>query len=224
MISLLKNTINTLIRFKNGLKRPSRQRNLDLLHKRGETIDSFVIREAKDYDVTALASLHVKTWNETYNGRGPGLQVREHQWRELFKDKERTWFVLVIENKKGELVGFAKGQPYHHHHLPGFNSELNKIYLLREYQRLGLGRKLVGQVARKLLESGMTNMVLFGTPQNPSSGFHETLGAERLHSKGEYSRAVIAGGTWRSWSLFAGYPKRKNPAMSIFILSFCNKT
>jgi len=60
-----------------------------------------------------------------------------------------SWFCFVVENRKGELVGFAKGKTYNHSDLPDFSGELNKIYLLREYQRLGLGRRLVGCVARR---------------------------------------------------------------------------
>jgi len=194
MINRVKNIINTFIRFINNLKRPSKRSNVKLLHERGQTIDSFVIREAVTKDVPSLAALHVKTWNETYGSRGPGQQIREYQWNELFTYTDRNWFVLIIENKDGELIGFAKGQPYNHTDLPEFNGELNKIYLLRDYQRVGLGRKLVGHVARRLLDNGVTNMVVFGVPQNPSCLFYEALGGERLHKRGE----VFQGGyCWR---------------------------
>src|SRR5262249_25941033 len=64
---------------------------------------------------------------------------------------------------------------------------LSKIYLLREYQRLGLGRRLVGHVARRFLSQGVHTMVLFGIPQNPSCAFHEVLGGERLFTEnGEF--------------------------------------
>jgi FR47-like protein len=59
--------------------------------------------------------------------------------------------------------------------------------LLREYQRLGLARRLLGCVARRFLSQGIDTMVLFGTPQNPSCAFHEALGGEKLLAKnGEF--------------------------------------
>ena len=65
--------------------------------------------------------------------------------------------------------------------------ELNKIYLLREYQRVGLGRRLIGHVARRFLMQGIESMLLFGEARNPSNGFYEALGAERLFSdSGEF--------------------------------------
>src|SRR5688572_22207886 len=113
-----KNIVNTCIRFINNLKRPSKHHNTRLLHKHGQTINSLVIRQGLVEDAPALAVLHVKTWNDTYGGRGPGIQIREHQWRELFRETDRKWFVIVIENKKKELVGFAKGQHYASAELP----------------------------------------------------------------------------------------------------------
>jgi len=41
----------------------------------------------------------------------------------------------------------------------------------REYQRQGLGRRLVGHVARRFLGQGIGSMVLFGEARNPSCAF-----------------------------------------------------
>jgi L-amino acid N-acyltransferase YncA len=199
MLNDIKNLFNTGIRFLRGIKRPSKARNEKLLQARHQTIDSFAIRELVAEDLPALAALHVQTWNETYGGRGPSIQIREQQWREQFQSANRDWFVLVIEDNEKMLVGFAKGQPYSHADLPEFNGELNKIYIRKDYQRLGLGRKLVERVAQKFLSKGITNMVLFGIPQNPSCVFHEAMGGERLHKKGE----VFQGGyCWRDLTRF----------------------
>jgi ribosomal protein S18 acetylase RimI-like enzyme len=142
---------------------------------------SFIIREAIAADITALAELHVKTFNETH-GPGPTYEIRERQWREAFEVTDRSWFCCVVEGENGELVGFAKGVPYDHGDLPDFAGELNKIYVLREYHRRGLGRRLVSHVARRFLSQGISSMLLFGDARNPSNGFYETLGAERLFS------------------------------------------
>jgi GNAT superfamily N-acetyltransferase len=143
---------------------------------------SFRIREATRADVPALAQLHVVTFIETHGGplrRGPSYETRERQWREAFESADGSWFCYVIERPDGGLVGFAKGVP-HQDDPPGFAGQLNKIYILREYHRLGLGRLLVGHVARRFLSQGITSMLLFGDAQNPSNGFYEVLGAERL--------------------------------------------
>jgi len=127
----MKNFINSILRFVNGLKRQSKQTNMRLLDERGETTSSFTIREATEKDIPALAVLHVKTWNETYwnVNKPPSFEIREWQWREQFKKTDGNWFCFVVEIKNGQLVGFAKGVSYSSTDLPGYAGELNKIYL-----------------------------------------------------------------------------------------------
>jgi ribosomal protein S18 acetylase RimI-like enzyme len=150
---------------------------------------TFHIRDAHEDDVPALAKLHVETFNETHRGGRPGgptYELRERQWREAFQAQDGSWFCFLVENDRGELVGFAKGKP-HDGGLPGFAGELNKIYVLQRYHRQGIGRLLLCNVARRFLERGVTSMLLFGEATNPSNGFYEAFGAERLYSpSGEF--------------------------------------
>jgi len=147
------------------------------------------IREAHKDDVPALARLHVQTFNETHRGGragGPSFELREHQWHEAFDVNDGTWFCFVVEDEHGELVGFAKGRP-HDGGVPGFAGELNKIYVLRCFHRQGIGRLLLCNVARRFIGKGVTSMLLFGEATNPSNGFYEVFGAERLYSSsGEF--------------------------------------
>jgi ribosomal protein S18 acetylase RimI-like enzyme len=145
---------------------------------------AFHFREARETDVQALATLHVQTFKETHRGGrpgGPSYGLRERQWREAFQRQDGRWFCYVVEDDRGELVGFAKGRP-HDGGVPGYAGELNKIYLLQRVQRRGLGRKLLCLVARRFMERGVTSMLLFGDAANPSNGFYEAFGAERIHS------------------------------------------
>lgn len=137
------------------------------------------IREAMAADIPALARLHVITWNATYVPfliKGPSYEVRERQWREAFARNDPGWFCFVVERSDGEFVGFAQGNKSDH---PEFAGELNKIYLLREYQRLGLGRRLLARVARRFISQGINSMWLYGDARNPSSGAWRALGAEK---------------------------------------------
>lgn len=145
---------------------------------------TFHLREAREADVSALARLHVQTFIETHRRGlpgGPSCELRERQWREAFAQLDGSWFCYVVEDDRGELVGFAKGTP-HDGGVPGYAGELNKIYVLQRVQRQGLGRLLLGAVARRFVERGVTSMLLFGDAANPSNGFYEVFGAERLYS------------------------------------------
>jgi GNAT superfamily N-acetyltransferase len=153
---------------------------------------SYRIRNATTDDIPALARLHVQTFNETHRGGRPGgptYELRERQWREAFGVTDGSWFCFVVEDDHGELVAFAKGTP-HDGGVPGFAGELNKIYALQRVQRKGLGRLLLCTVARRFLGQGVTSMLLFGEATNPSNGFYEAFGAERLYSDaGEFHGA-----------------------------------
>jgi len=147
---------------------------------------TFHIRAARREDVSALARLHVRTFNETHCGgraEGPSYELRERQWQEAFAVRDDSWFCFVVEDDASELIGFAKGTP-HDGGVPGFAGELNKIYVLRRVHRQGVGRLLLCNVARRFVERGITSMLLFGEATNPSNGFYEAFGAERLYSKG----------------------------------------
>jgi ribosomal protein S18 acetylase RimI-like enzyme len=161
---------------------------------------AFHIRDAQEDDVFALAWLHVQTFNETHRGGlggGPSYELREQQWREAFAAKDGSWFCFVVEDDAGELVGFAKGTP-HDGGVSGFAGELNKIYGLRRVHRQGVGRLLLCNVARRFIERGVTSMLLFGEATNPSNGFYEAFGAERLYSpSGEFH----GGYGWRDLQL-----------------------
>ena len=157
---------------------------MNKLHERGESLDSFIFRDATKNDITELGKLHAITWAQTYNAKNQNIQLRQYQWRKAFtEENDGSWFCILVVNKKNELVGFAKGKIYKNNDSSELHGDLNKIYLLSEYQRLGLGTKLFGNVIQRFLSMGVNDMVLFGVPQNPSCAFHEAMGGERLYSE-----------------------------------------
>lgn len=155
---------------------------------------AFLIREATLQDLPELARLHVKTWRDTYEGilterelNVPTVEIRERQWRKTLAEEDNRVFCFVVENEQAALVGFASGKP---HDSGDFAGQLSKIYLLHEYQRQGLGSRLMGHVARRFLACGVVSMILFAEARNPSCRFYEALGGEALpDDKGEVSGA-----------------------------------
>lgn len=105
----------------------------------------FSVRTMTLVDVPAVAALHVATFAETHapGGGGPSLSLREQQWRDAFAVRDGSWFGLVATDANGGLVGFAKRCP-HDGGVICFQGELNKIHVLRNYHRRGVGRRLLG--------------------------------------------------------------------------------
>ena len=128
-----------------------------------------------------------RSWNATYRTtRGPTIATRTRQWTEAFAKEGRRDFVLVLEDRNGRLVGFTWGRP----HQGDYAGELSKIYLRWEYHGLGLGRRMMAETARRLLERGIDSLILFAELSNPTLGFYDRMGGERLiDERGQFGGA-----------------------------------
>jgi len=173
----LRPRIASVLRWFNARTRPTREENHRRLRERGESLDSIVFRDAVADDISALAELHVTTWNATYNTtRGPTIATRTSQWNQVFAKENRRDFVLVLEDRNGRLIGFTWGRP----HESEFEGELSKIYLRWEYHGLGLGRRMMEETARRFIARGIHSFILFAELTNPTLGFYDHMGGERL--------------------------------------------
>ena len=114
---------------------------------------SFELRDATVRDVAALAALHVETFHETHGG-GPPVSVREAQWQRILGAHDATDFTVVVEDAGQQLVAFARGTR-HDGGVPGYQGELDKIYVVRRCHGQGLGRVLVREVAGRFLRQGV---------------------------------------------------------------------
>jgi ribosomal protein S18 acetylase RimI-like enzyme len=164
-------------RYLDSLSRPSAEANARRLREQGESLDSIIVRDAVAADIPALSELHVKLWNATYRtSRGPSIATRVRQWTDVFGKRPRLDFVVVLEDRTGRLIGFAAGKPDHGE----FAGQLSKIYLRWEYHGLGLGRRLMAETGRRFLDRGIESFVLFAERSNPTIGFYDRMGGERL--------------------------------------------
>ena len=188
----LKPHVARLQRWITSRSRPTGARNARRLRERGETLDSIVFRDAVAADIPALAELHVTTWNATYNtSRGPTIATRTWQWNQVFAQANRRDFVLVLEDRSGRLVGFTWGKPDEGE----FQGQLSKIYLRWEYHGLGLGRRMMAETARRFLDRGIQSFILFAELGNPTLGFYDRMGGERLlNDQGRFDGAYC----WRN--------------------------
>ena len=148
------------------------------------------IREAVTTDIPMIVDVHVTSWNATYPDYypKPTPSLRLSQWEKLFGERSE-WFCFVAVNEKSEIIGFATGDRFDDPLLP-YQGELCKIHMYKEYQRRGIGTRLVGCVARRLLQKGIASMILFADPQNPNIAFYDKLGGTRiLDEHGNFSGA-----------------------------------
>jgi ribosomal protein S18 acetylase RimI-like enzyme len=137
-------------------------------------------------DVAGVAHVHARTWQTTYRGIIPddyldAIQEEEWQqrWLPAFQQPQPDSFSYVAENAaSGEIAGFVRGGPTRYTDLP-YRGELYAIYILKDYQGHGLGRRLVRALAGDLQRAGLAEMLLWVLEANtPSRRFYEALGGQ----------------------------------------------
>lgn len=150
---------------------------------------TFSIRPAQPDDAPAIAHIHVESWRTTYKGLMPdevlanlSSERRETYWRGVISNPDAADFVYVAETDDGQVVGFAAGGPERENH-PVYKGELYAIYLLQAYQGQGIGWAMAVQVARRLVEAGLTNMLVWVLVGNPACHFYEALGGREIARK-----------------------------------------
>ncbi len=149
------------------------------------------VREARQEDAAAIAGVHVDSWRTSYRSIVPegfladmSYENFEDRWRGWLRDVEDPhWACRVAELPSGRIAGFASGGPRRGPAYPDYAGELYALYLLREYQRAGIGRRLFGSVARGLAEGGGTSLLTWVLARNPSRHFYDAVGGELLGSQ-----------------------------------------
>lgn len=170
------------------------------------------IRLATPHDATAIAQVRVMAWRTTYRGMIPAayldaMKVEDSAalWERILTAAPNTTSTFVAE-AAGPVVGFASGLMLPEPKL-GFDAELSAVYLEREHQRTGVGRRLVAQVASAQKAHGATGLIVWVIAGNKGArAFCESLGAELL---------VEQPFNWDGMDLVeAGYGWRDLPALA----------
>jgi GNAT superfamily N-acetyltransferase len=175
------------------------------------------IRAAHPSDAAAIAKVHVDSWRTTYRGIVPddflaalSYEQREGMWCDILSPPSRSSFVYVAEDPCGHIVGFASGGPARDAD-PDYTGELYAIYVLQDQQRHGLGRRLIGAVVRRLIQAGMTSLLVWVLADNPARKFYEALGGQYVYDKrvsiGNARLVEVAYGWRDARILAAGMPR-----------------
>jgi ribosomal protein S18 acetylase RimI-like enzyme len=139
-----------------------------------------LVRPAETDDAAAIARVHVATWRTAYRGLLPGDFLASldeagyaERWKRTLGDSSLR--VYVAENAR-EVIGFASGGRERAGE-DGYSGELYAIYVLREAQGRGHGRRLVQAVVGGLRELRLPDMLVWVLRDNASARrFYEKLG------------------------------------------------
>ena len=160
-------------------------------------------REASASDAAAIGIVHVTSWRETYANllpdellNGLSAEERSEMWRAILQDCGASGEIAVfIAEEENGLIGFGACGVQREESLKeqGFDGEFGAIYVLRTHQGGGVGKTLMGLMARKLLKRGRTGAALWVLRENVSArGFYHRLGATEVSEREAAESGVLA--------------------------------
>jgi ribosomal protein S18 acetylase RimI-like enzyme len=147
---------------------------------RGASV-SVLILPAGPADAEALAHVHVRSWRETYRDMLPDAYLARMSEADFARRFRRALTfpgahdVTLAAAQPHGLLGYVQGGPSRAR-VEG-EAEIATLYLLREAQGLGLGKRLLIGAARALAAQGARSLVISVLQDNARArGFYEHLG------------------------------------------------
>lgn len=138
-----------------------------------------IIRQAEQHDIPTIASIHIRSWQDTYRDIVPedlldGLALPdwEQHWLRQLQSANTVTSVVEID---GAMVGFSCWELYSQ---PGPTSAfLHSLYLLPQNKGKGMGSKLLRTVEDQMTAANATTGALHVVVGNaPAIGFYERRG------------------------------------------------
>jgi ribosomal protein S18 acetylase RimI-like enzyme len=142
-----------------------------------------IIRQAKPNDAPAIAIVNIASWHSTYRGLVAdevldGMEFEQYRakWENILAHQEKgNGFCFAAENESGEMIGYSCGGKNRHDKFT-FDGELFAIYLLREYQGKGIGKKLFLTSIEEFRKQNISSFLLFVLSSNTGSRkFYESF-------------------------------------------------
>jgi ribosomal protein S18 acetylase RimI-like enzyme len=139
-------------------------------------------RDATQSDIVAIANLHAESWRVNYRGilSDEYLDIRAHQerlgaWRQKFAGDAGKPMFVVITGTKEQLEGFSCVFPGQDSH---WGSYLENLHVAPHLTGRGIGRHLLSETARRILENAHSGLYLWALERNYGARrFYERAGA-----------------------------------------------
>ncbi|WP_261133620.1 GNAT family N-acetyltransferase [Bacillus sp. Marseille-Q3570] len=160
-----------------------------------------MIRRAERKDICQIAEVHVASWKTTYRGIVSDTfldsltsEQKVSQWT---RNLEQADPILLVAVEDGKVVGFVSAGNNRSDHLP-FEAEIYAIYILKEYQRKGIGKALVNAAVTEFKSRNWESMLIWALEENDSKHFYEKLGGkeagrDQLQIEGQFHTEIAYG-------------------------------
>ncbi len=148
-----------------------------------------LLRKACRDDARAMARVNVDTWRTAFLGILPdtylaalSYEEREQGFKDLLDQGDELSFALVVEDRAGEIIGFALGGKEREGLKPQ-SSEIYALYVSEAWQKKGVGRMLVQAAANHLYQLRVLSLVLWTPAAGSANGFYKAMGGDLIVMK-----------------------------------------
>lgn len=154
-----------------------------------------IIRPAEVDDARAIATIHVRSWQDTYIDILPehglaalSIDDRMQQWSGWLQAENNPTRALVVEMDE-MVVGFAAWGPNTDANAEPGTAMLYSIYLHPNHKGAGIGSQLLESVEVEMIAEGHAAAVLHVLEQNaPTRTFYERHGWKLIPDSAEVER------------------------------------
>lgn len=138
------------------------------------------IRLATNKDCISIAILKRKIWETTYRGIYPDdkidqyrIDLNEDKFKEMIKEQSQKLFVLL---NNSEIIGYMScGEILRT--FDNYTHDIGLLYLDKEYQGKGIGKKLFQFARNQFKAQGVTEFIVSCNKYNlPSQNFYTKMG------------------------------------------------
>ena len=130
-------------------------------------MNNLIVREAKQADADAIATIHVQTWQCAYRGQIPdeylanlSIEKRKQFWSEATSKPHDKSRILVAE-LDGEVAGFCGGGPSRDEDADKTIGEVYSIYIDQNKMGRGAGTALMKNILTFLKDQGFVKVTLW---------------------------------------------------------------
>jgi len=148
-------------------------------------MSNIIYRKATIDDCYAIAKLKGVVWNTTYKGiysdealKGYDVEKNEIIFQKIVNNSE---IEIYVATDKDKIVGFMTcGKPYKP--FRHYEQEVGLLYILKEYQRQGIGQEFFDIARKQVKEAGYKEFIVAVNSKNTSAiNFYISMGGKKIY-------------------------------------------
>ena len=146
------------------------------------------VEKSKKEDCKAIAEFVTRTWNETY------CVIVNDEFLDNLENTEEKRYINAINNfdeksnmqyiikKDNKIIAYLKLSKIKDDEYKEY-IELQSLYVLKEYQKNGIGKELIQKAFNEAKKAGYKKMIIGCLEENKSNGFYKKMGGKFIKKR-----------------------------------------